>query len=95
MVAAMRYDVTALFDRPVFGAVSRATRDIEAERIFAETGPESAARQWLWRLSPAERAATVRLIVSAPVTDGHRPYPIYKGPAVEFERLNGRLSEVA
>lgn len=91
----MRYQVTALFDQPVFGQVSRAAADTDAERIYAERGPESAARKWLWTLSPAERAATIRLIVSAPVTDGHRPYPLYTGPVVEFERLNGRLSEVA
>jgi hypothetical protein len=91
----MRYQITALFDQPVFGQVSRATLDVDAERIYSDRGPESAARKWLHMLSPAERAATVRLIVSAPVTDGYRPYPVYKGPAIEFERLNGRLSEVA
>lgn len=91
----MRYLVTALFDRPIFGEVSRAAADTEAERVFVDKGPESAARLWLWRLSPAEREATVRLIVSAPVTDGYRPYPVYKGPAVEFDRLNGRLERAA
>jgi hypothetical protein len=91
----MRYDVTALFDQPVFGAISRMSRDTAAESVFADKGPESAARLWLWRLSPAERAATVRLVVSAPVLDRYVVYEIYRGPAVEFERLNGRLTEVA
>jgi|HubBroStandDraft_3_1064219.scaffolds.fasta_scaffold389133_1 hypothetical protein len=91
----MRYDVTALFDKPVFGQISRATLDNAAEHVFSDRSPESAARKWLHMLSPAEREATVRLIVSAPVTDGYRPYPIYKGPDIEFERLNGRLSRVA
>ena len=67
----------------------------EAERIFADKGPESAARLWLWRLSPVERAATVRLIVSAPVLDRYVVYPVYRGPTVEFERLNGRLERAA
>jgi hypothetical protein len=91
----MRFQVIALFDRPVFGEVSRTTADTEAERIFADKGPESAARLWLWRLSPAERAATIRLIVSAPVLDRYVVYEVYGGPVVEFERLNGWLSEVA
>jgi hypothetical protein len=73
----MRYQVTALFDRPIFGAISRAAADTDAERVYAEKGPESAARRWLHMLSPAEREATVRLIVSSPMTDGYRPYPIY------------------
>jgi hypothetical protein len=91
----MRYQVAALFDRPVFGEVSRTTADTDAERVFVDKGPESAARQWLWRLSPAEREATVRLIVSAPVLDRYVVYKSYEGPDVEFERLNGRLSKVA
>lgn len=91
----MRYQVTALFDRPVNGATERATADTEAERVYADKGPESAARRWLWRLSRPEREATVRLIVSAPVTDGYRPFPIYKGETIEFERLNGRLGRAA
>ncbi len=41
----MRYDITALFERPVFGQVSRTSRDTKAERVFAERGPESAARK--------------------------------------------------
>lgn len=91
----MRYTVTAFFNRPINGQVSREAQNTEAERVFSDRGPESAARKWLHRLSPEEREATVRVIVSAPVTDGYRPYPIYKGPVVEFERVNGRLSLVA
>lgn len=90
----MRYQVTALFDRPVHGLVSRSS---EESRYFAfsDRGAESAARKWLWKISPAERAATVRLIVSAPLLSEYRPYPIYTGETVEFERLNGRLERGA
>jgi hypothetical protein len=86
----MRYEVAALFNRPVNGLYQRSTTDWRQEAVY--TGdPENAARRWLWRLTPDERAATVRLIVFPTVDAAYRPYPVYRGPSIEFLRVNGQL----
>jgi hypothetical protein len=87
----MRYEVAALFDRPVMGIYQRSTTDWRQDAVYTET-PESAARRWLWRLAPEERAATVRLVVFGSSDPRHRPYPVYRGPSIEFHRANGRLA---
>jgi hypothetical protein len=88
-----RYDVTALFDRPVNGRVSVCSADREYENVFAES-PESAARKWLHSLPPEEKAATVRLLITAPVVEKHIIHDVYKGPVIEYMRLGGRLDVV-
>jgi len=85
----MRYQVAAVFGRPVAGEIARAAADTEAERVYADT-PESAARKWLWKLSAEERAATERLVISAPAV-GYKAYEVYRGPSIEFIRVGGRL----
>lgn len=90
----MRYDVLALFDQPVFGQSSRASAD-HPDKVFARNGPDSAARKWLWMLSPAEREATVRLIVMGCRDNEYRVFEVYKGPDIEFVRANGRLERAA
>ncbi len=90
----MLYDVTALFGEPVNGHMSRSASETDERMVSAES-MEAAARKWLWKLSEAEREATLGLIVG-PVTDGrHRPYPVYRGESVEFIRVGGRLERRA
>jgi hypothetical protein len=85
------YDVAAYFDRPVNGRLRATTRDDRQTTVDAET-PESAARKWLWRLSPEEREAAVRLVVFAPKP---KPVvPVYEGAPVRFLRQGGKLVEI-
>ncbi len=83
------YDAVAYFSRPVGGLRRFSTHDQRQGGVAAET-PEAAARKWLWRLDPDQRAATERVILwggsDAPAAGRH-----YVGPALVYAPRGGRL----
>lgn len=89
----MRYEITALFGRPVDGRIQRCCSERDLESSYGET-PGSAALMFLHRLTDEEREATTRVLVCAPDVDQRVPYPIYRGPVIEFVRVGGRLELV-
>ncbi|HEX4199121.1 MAG TPA: hypothetical protein VHZ26_16920 [Caulobacteraceae bacterium] len=89
----MLYAVTAIFGRPIDGRASRTAETLD-ELIFAAQGPESAARKWLWRFTPEERSAVVKVVVFAPENANWRPDGLYQGAPIEFERREGRLQRL-
>lgn len=86
------FEAAAWFSEPVDGRPKRSTMEGGmSETVEAET-PEAAARKWLWRLSEAEREATVRILVWAPKR--YPNLPLYRGAEVRFRREDGRLIRI-
>lgn len=88
----MLYAVTAKFGHPIDGRDSRTAEAVD-ELIYAK-GPESAARKWLWRFTPEERSAVVKVVVFSPENTNWRPDGLYQGAPIEFERKDGRLERL-
>lgn len=86
------YNAVAWFTHPVDGRWRLSTLDLRDTSVSGET-PEAAARKWLWRLAPEQRAATDRVILwgaSRPAM----PHFHYRGPVLVFALRGGRLSLV-
>ena len=84
----LRFAATAYLDPPIDGVSELTTASHDADILLART-PSAAARTWYWRLTDAERAACMSIVVSAWIEPATLADAIYKGPGVAFSPKDG------